>query len=72
MVKSKLVTEEYLVKTLTDFKTELKSELLEIKEEIVGEIKDMREEFDTHQYSHSGIETIPKPYGLGVALSDSL
>ena len=64
MVKSKLVTEEYLVKTLTDFKTELKSELLEIK--------DMREEFDTHQYSHSGIETIPKPYGLGVALSDSL
>lgn len=59
MVKSKLVTENYLKETLQQFKVELKdelkSELLEIKEEIVGEIKDMREEFDTHQYSHSRI-----------------
>ena len=35
------------------FKTEFKNELYEIKDEIIGEIKAMREEFDTHQFSHS-------------------
>ena len=54
------VTEKYLDKKLKSFKTELKTELkseikielYEIKDEIVGEIKAMREEFDVHQYSH--------------------
>ena len=59
-----LLTKAYLDKKLgqfgkklkdelkTELKRDLKSELLEIKDEIVGEIKDMREEFNTHQYSH--------------------
>ena len=55
MVKSDQLTKQYLKDTLDQFKGELKTELLEIKEEIVGEIKGMREEFDTHQYSHTRI-----------------
>lgn len=50
------VTEKYLDKKLKSFKTELKTELKEdlykIKDEIVGEIKTMREESDTHQFQH--------------------
>ena len=53
------VTKKYLDKRLNTFKDELKSELksdlYEIKDEIVGEIKAMRDEFDTHQYSHRRI-----------------
>lgn len=55
MVKSKIVTEKYLTDTLTVFKSDIKDELFEIKAEIISEIKDMREEFDTHQYSHTRI-----------------
>ncbi len=58
-----VITKDYLDKRLNQFKTELKTELgeelkgelYEIKDEIVGEIKAMREEFDTHQYSHTRI-----------------
>jgi len=54
------VTKSYLDKKLQTFKVELKDELggglkdelYQIKDEIVGEIKAMREEFDTYQYSH--------------------
>lgn len=46
---------DYLDKRLDEFKTEFKNELYEIKDEIVGEIKAMREEFETHQFSHSRI-----------------
>lgn len=57
--KNDLVTKQYLDKKLGKFKTELKSELSEdlykIKDEIVGEIKAMREESDVHQYSHTRI-----------------
>ena len=38
-----------------EFKKGFKDELYEIKDEIVGEIKSMREEFNTHQYSHRRI-----------------
>ena len=58
--KNDLVTKEYLDKTLdarfTQFKAEFKDELYTIKDEIVGEIKDMREEFEAHQYSHTRID----------------
>jgi chromosome segregation ATPase len=55
-----VITKAYLDKKLKTFKVELKdelssglkTELYQIKDEIVGEIKAMREEFDTHQYSH--------------------
>lgn len=53
------VTKNYLDKKLQTFKVELKDEikdeLYEIKDDIVGEIKAMREEFDTHQFSHTRI-----------------
>lgn len=58
--QNNLVTNNYLDKKLQKFKVELKSELkeefIEIKDEIVGEIKAMREEFDAHQVSHARIE----------------
>ena len=47
-----VVTKSYLDNHFRIFKTEIKTEFLEIKEEIVKEIKDMREEFDVHQFSH--------------------
>lgn len=37
---------------IIQLKKDLSSEMLNWKVEIVGEIKAMREEFDTHQYSH--------------------
>lgn len=50
--QNNLVTKDYFDRKLQDFggklKNKLKSELLEIKDEIVGEIKAMREEFDVH------------------------
>ncbi len=52
MTKQDFVTKEFLSDSLEKFGSDLKSELLEIKVEIIKEIKDMREEFDTHQYSH--------------------
>lgn len=81
-----LVTKKYLDSRLRKFKTELKTELKEelradlksdlydIKDEIVKEIKDLREEFQAHQFSHirinddlqdhekglKGLETAPK------------
>lgn len=63
-----LVTKLYLDKKLKSFKDELKTELrtdlksdlsgelYKIKDEIVGEIKTMREEFNVHQYSHVRID----------------
>lgn len=30
----------------------LKKDILEMKVEVLGELKDMREEFSTHQFSH--------------------
>jgi hypothetical protein len=61
-----IVTKKYLdskLKRLRDeidvkfvqFKKELKDELVGIKDEIVGEIKAMREEFDTHQFQPRAI-----------------
>ncbi len=59
-----LVTKPYIDKKFNEFKIELKTELrselgadlkeelYQIKDEIVGEIKALREEFDAHQYSH--------------------
>ena len=59
MAKNNLVTKDYLDARLKEFgsslKNELKNELYEIKDEIVGEIKTMREEFQAHQYSHARI-----------------
>lgn len=55
MPKSNYVTKDDLNKSLEDFRVDFKSELYEIKDEIVGEIKAMREEFNTHQYSHRRI-----------------
>jgi predicted GNAT family acetyltransferase len=56
MAKSKPVTEEFLDKKLDEKleanNQEMKTFILESKEQIMGEIKNMREEFDTHQYSH--------------------
>lgn len=49
------VTKLYLDRRLGEFGKKFKDELYEIKDEIVGEIKAMREEFDTHQYSHTRI-----------------
>ena len=37
--------------TKSDIDT-LKKDILEMKVEILGELKDMREEFDVHQFSH--------------------
>jgi hypothetical protein len=37
--------------TKSDIKA-LKKDILEMKVEILGELKDMREEFDAHQFSH--------------------
>lgn len=54
-IQNNLVTKDHLDKKLKEFKIELKDELLEIKDEIVGEIKNMREEFDAHQFSHARI-----------------
>jgi hypothetical protein len=60
--KQKLVTEEILDKRFeefTDFMTKLHEnmvdELYKIRDIIVGEIKDYREEHDTHQASHMRI-----------------
>lgn len=55
-----LVTKSYLKEELGNFgerlkkelKQEIKSDLLEIKDEIIKEIKDMREEQEVHQASH--------------------
>lgn len=33
----------------------LKKDVLEMKVAVIGEIKNMREEFDTHQFSHQRI-----------------
>jgi hypothetical protein len=53
------ITKDYLDKKLGVFKSELKeelkSDLYDIKDEIVGEIKALRDEFDAHQYSHTRI-----------------
>lgn len=62
--QNSLVTKDYLNKKLQSFKVELKGELKEelkddlfqIKDEIVGEIKDMRQEFNAHQFSHARTE----------------
>ena len=43
-----VITKSYLDKHVGFLKTEL----LEIKEEILKELRDMREEFDVHQFSH--------------------
>lgn len=43
-----LVTKDYLDKRLD----ELKNELIEIKDEIVGEIKASRDDSDVHQFQH--------------------
>lgn len=58
-----VITKTYLNKKLNTLKVELKdelggglkAELYQIKDEIVGEIKAMREEFDAHQFSHARI-----------------
>ena len=59
MAKDGFVTKTYLDQKLTTFKEELKDELkvelYEIKDEIVGEIKAFREEFQAHQFSHTRI-----------------
>ena len=67
-IQNNLVTKDHLDKKFKEFKSELKTELktelrcelkedlLEIKDEIVGEIKALREEFDTHQFSHARID----------------
>jgi len=55
MSKSNYITKDDLNKMLEVFGIDLKNELFEIKDEIIGEIKAMREEFDTHQYSHRRI-----------------
>jgi len=58
-----LVTKSYLTRKLNqleeqiDWKMEkrfkvFKNDILEMKDTIVKEVKDMREEFDAHQYSH--------------------
>lgn len=58
-----ILTKEYLDKTLDErfgefdeklinLKKDLSNEMLNWKVEIVSEIKAMREEFNTHQYSH--------------------
>ena len=49
--KNGLVTKLYLDKRLDKFK----EELYQIKDEIIGEIKKMREEFNAHQFSHMRI-----------------
>lgn len=62
--KNGLVTKSYLKEELDRFgkrlkkelKQELKGELIEIKTEIIKEIRDMREEFDVHQASHVRID----------------
>jgi predicted RNase H-like nuclease (RuvC/YqgF family) len=51
----KPVTEKYLDQRLEKSNAKLKEELYEIKDEIVGEIKAMRDEFNAHQYSHARI-----------------
>lgn len=51
MAKNNLVTKRYLDKRLGTFK----EELYDMKDEIVGEIKALREEFDSHQFSHTRI-----------------
>jgi len=38
------------------FKDDVKTELTNIKVEIIGEIRDMREEFDAHRFSHVRID----------------
>lgn len=66
-VNNNLVTKTYLDKRLDQFgrkfkrelkeelREELKDDLYEIKDEIVGEIRDMREEFNAHLFSHERI-----------------
>lgn len=58
-----VLTKDYFDKKLNEvdekfilLKKDLSSEMLNWKVEIVGEIKAMREEFDTHQYSHLRID----------------
>jgi len=51
MAKDGFVTKTYLDQKLSTFK----EELYEIKDEIVGEIKAVREEFQTHQFFHARI-----------------
>lgn len=49
--QNNLVTEDYLDKRLE----KLKGDIVDLKDEIVGEIKATREEFDVHQSSHARI-----------------
>lgn len=62
-----LVTKNYLTRRLglleerLDYKVgkrfkEFKNDMIVMKDEIIKEVKDMREEFNTHQYSHSRID----------------
>lgn len=72
---NEVITKAYLDKKLKTFKVELKdelgsglkTELYQIKDEIVGEIKAMREEFDTHQYSHIRINDELQEHGRQIA-----
>lgn len=50
-----LELKQELKKFKKEFKEEIKSELYEIKDEIVGEIRAMREEFEMHMATHSRI-----------------
>lgn len=55
MVKNNYATKgdiRFLKEDLKTLKKDLKSFILESEVKILGELKDMREEFDTHQFSH--------------------
>lgn len=77
--KNNLVTKSYLDRRLNQFgnklKTELKGELrkelsedlYQIKDEIVGEIRDMREEFDVHRFSYERIDDTLEEHNQRIA-----
>lgn len=49
------VTKDYLNERFVLFKGELKDDLYQIKDEIMGELKRNRENDETHQFSHMRI-----------------
>ena len=57
----------YLDQRFDEFKGEFKNELYNIKDDIVGEIKSMREEFNTHQYSHARINDELQEHAKSIA-----
>ncbi|MFC1625501.1 hypothetical protein ACFL1Q_00465 [Patescibacteria group bacterium] len=52
MTKSDLATKKDLKVLREDIKKEVKSIVLETEVKVLGELKEMREEFDAHQFSH--------------------